>query len=153
MGGGELWIQLIRHPTRIAAVLKRRRLFRNGAFLEEGFAETGVGQSVVSVQLEGMLENLDSVVQILLAVVVLEVANALEIVVIRAGNLRSVSFTCSMFSRTSAHAKHFKDSANDRILNVESVVVTQGETVGAELPPGARFDEDEVDTDLPASCV
>jgi hypothetical protein len=100
-----------------------------------------------------MLENLDSVVQILLAVVVLEVANALEIVVIRAGNLRSVSFTCSMFSRTSAHAKHFKDSANDRILNVESVVVTQGETVGAELPPGARFDEDEVDTDLPASCV
>ena len=117
-----MWIQLIRHPTRIAALLKRRRLFRNGVFLEEGFAETGVGQSVVSVQLEGMLENLDSVVQILLAVVVLEVANALEIVVIRAGNLRSVSFTCSMFSSTSAHAKHFKDSANDRILNVESVV-------------------------------
>jgi len=122
MGGGELWIQLIRHPTRIAALLKRRRLFRNGVFLEEGFAETGVGQSVVSVQLEGML---DSVVQILLAIVVLEVANALEIVVIRAGNLRSVSFTCSMFSSTSAHAKHFKDSANDRILNVESVVVSR----------------------------
>src|SRR5215472_7049902 len=99
-----------------------------------------------------MLENLDSVVHILLAVVVLEVANALKIVVIRAGNLRSVSFTFSTFRRTSAHAKHFKDSANDRILNVESVV-SQGETVGAELPPGARFDEGEVDTDLPAGCV
>src|SRR5215471_19197407 len=100
-----------------------------------------------------MLENLDGIVQILLAVVVLEVANALEIVVIRADNLRWVSFTFNVFSQTTAHAKHFKGSANDRILYVKRVVVSHGKTLGAELVPGARFDEDEVNTNLPTRCV
>ena len=143
MRSGELPIKLVCHATGIASLLKRWSDSGKTVFLQKGFAETRVSKSVVLIQPEGALEHLNRVIYVFSAIVILEIADALKVVVVCIGDLGAIRFLLGALSATRVHAKPFKGCADDGVFDVEGIVIGEGQAVCAELPASARFDEDK----------
>src|SRR6516162_8758088 len=153
MRSGDLRIKLVCHATGIAGLLKRWSDLGKAVFLQEGFTETRVSKSVVLIQPECSLEHLNRAIYVLSAIVILEIADALKVVVVCIGDLGAIRSLFGSLGETRVHAKHFKGCADDCVFDVEGIVGGESQAVCAELPASARFDEDEVEAHLPAGSV
>ena len=146
-------IELVSGAAGFASLLESGRELRESVFLQESFGETSVGECVTLVERERALENLNGTADVLLAVVILEVAHALEAIVVGTSNLGAMRFVLGGGSQMRVHAEHFEGGGDDGIFDAEGVILVESKTVGAKLATSAGFDEDEVDASLTAGGV
>jgi hypothetical protein len=145
MHSRKLSIELIGCATGVSTLLQPLRLFVQAVFLPVGFTEPGVGKGVVFVKRKRMLENLDGTIKVFFAVVILEIASSLKVVIVGSGDLSTVALELTTLFQVRVHPEHLDGTADNCVFGPEGVAISHGKAVGAELAASERIDQNEID--------
>src|SRR5437016_11928521 len=148
MGGRELFVQAESLLANYSAVFDPFGFYVAFVFLPVRVAQTCVRQGVAGVETQGTLEDLDGVLEVFRAVVVLKVTTPLQVIVISSDHLCSVTFESFPLPGLHIEFEHAYGFPYDPILRREGVLRCHRQAPRADLAALAGIYKHAVDAHM-----
>src|SRR5215467_2036531 len=144
VAGRKLVVYLAGSLTCLAALFHPSKGFVVSKFFPVGVTETRKSQGVVGVESYCVLEDLDRAIEILGAIVVLEISSTLKKIIVGFGYLRSATFESLSLAAMDLDFEHSYYAVYYGVLRGKGIHPSDGDALRPQLPPGPRVHQDEI---------